>query len=329
MKRRILCLAVTALAASGALSLSPLAQAQQDFPNRAIRIVVPWPVGGVTDIGARIVGERLAQNLGKPVVVENKPGANGFIGTEFVAKAAPDGYTLCLISTTTHAVAPALYRKLPYDPLKDFEHVSQITLAPTIAVTPANSQHKTLADVVAFAKANPGKLNYATYGSGGSSQLAATLFLQAAGIQATAVPYKGATPAITGLMGGETDLFFDSIPSSLSHVKAGRLRALAVTSQERVSAAPEVPTLAETYPGVVYNVWQGVQAPAGTPKAVVDKLHAEIVKVVSHPEVREKMLNLGAFAVASKTPAEFGQHIAREKDKLAALIRAAGIPYVD
>ena len=327
MNRRNLVMAAAVFAMSA--TLGGVVHAQQDYPNRAVRIVVPWPVGGVTDIGARIVGERLSQNLGRPVVVENKPGANGFIGTEFVAKSAPDGYTLLLVSTTTHAVAPALYRKMPYDPLKDFEHVTQITLAPTIAVTPANSPHKTLADLVAYAKANPGKLNYATYGSGGSSQLAATLFLQAAGIQATAVPYKGATPAITGLMGGETDLFFDSIPSSLTHVKAGRLRALAVTSGERVSAAPDVPTLSETYPGVVYSVWQGVQVPAGTPKAIVDKLHAEISKVVNAPEVREKMLNLGAIAVSSKTPADFGQHIAREKEKLAALIRAAGIPYVD
>ncbi len=327
MKQRNLVLAAAVFAMLS--TLGGTVHAQQDYPNKAVHIVVPWPVGGVTDIGARIVGAQLSQNLGRPVVVDNKPGANGFIGTEFVAKSAPDGYTLLLVSTTTHAVAPALYHKLPYDPLKDFEHVTQITLAPTIAVTPANSAYKTLADLVAYAKANPGKLNYATYGSGGSSQLAATLFLQAAGIQATAIPYKGATPAITGLMGGETELFFDSIPSSLTHVKAGRLRALAVTSSERVSAAPDVPTLSETYPGLVYTVWQGVQVPAGTPKAIVDRLHAEISKVVTAPDVREKMLKLGAIAVASKTPADFGEHIAREKEKLAALIRAAGLPYLD
>ena len=317
------------LAAALAACLCAGLAGAQDYPNKPVRIVVPWPVGGVTDIGARILAEKLTENLGKSFVVDNKPGANGFIGTELVAKAAPDGYTLCFVSTTTHAVAPALYRKIPYDPIKDFEAVSQVTFAPTIAVSPATSAYKTLADLVAAAKANPGKLNYATYGAGGSSQLAATLFMQAAGIDMTAIPYKGATPAVTGMMSGETDVFFDSIPSSLSHVKSGRLKALAVTGLERVPAAPEIPTLAETYPGVVYTVWQGVEAPAGTPKAVVDKLHAEILRVTNSPDVREKMLKLGAIAVGSPTPADFARHIAAEKDKLAALIKRAGIPFVD
>jgi tripartite-type tricarboxylate transporter receptor subunit TctC len=311
------------------LAAAGIACAQENYPSKPIRVVVPWSPGGIVDIGARIVSEKLSQNLGNPVIVENKPGANGFIGTEQVAKAAPDGYTLLFISTTTHVVAPALYRKMPYDPVKDFDPVSQITLAPTIAVAPPNSPYKTLADLVAAAKANPGKLNYATYGAGGSSQLAATLFMQAAGIEMTAIPYKAATPAVTGLMGGETDLFFDSIPSSLNHVKAGRLKAFAVTSEARVAAAPEIPALAEFYPGVTFNVWQGVEAPAGTPKSIVNRLHAEIVKVIDNPEVRDKLLKLGAFAVSSKSPEEFGQYIVREKAKMENLIRRAGIPYVE
>ena len=319
--------AVFALACAATLA-SP-ALAQQDYPSKPIRVVVPWPVGGITDIGARIMSERLTQNMGRSVIVENKPGANGFIGTEFVAKATPDGYTLLLVTTSTHAVAPALYRKMPYDPVKDFAPVSQIVLAPTIAVTPPNSPHRTIAEFVAHAKANPGKLNYATYGSAGSSQLSATLFMQAAGIDMTAIAYKGSAPAITGLMSAETDIFFDSIPASLSHVKSGRLKALAVTSQERVPAAPEIPALAETYPGVVYNVWQGVGAPAGTPRPILARLHAEIVKAMENAEVKEKMLNLGAIATTSKSPEDFGEHIVREKEKLGALIRKAGIPYVD
>lgn len=326
MDRRLLLKATLVLSAS---LVAITAQAQQDFPSKPIRIVVPWPVGGVTDIGARIIGERLSKNIGQAVVVENKPGANGWIGTEQVARAAPDGYTLLLITTTTHAVAPALYRKMPYDPLKDFEPISQITLAPTIAVAPPNSPYKNLAELVAAAKAKPKALNYATYGSGGSSQLAATLFMQAAGIEMTAIPYKGATPAVVGLMGGETDLFFDSIPSSLPHVKVGKLKALAVTSEERVPAAPEIPTLAESYPDVVFSVWQGVGAPAGTPKEVVAKLHAEIVKVIADPEVREKLVQLGAIAVSSKSPEAFREHMTREKAKIEGLVRRAGIPYAD
>ncbi len=305
------------------------AVAQEDYPSKPIRIIVPWSPGGVVDIGARILAEKLAQNLNSSVIIENKPGANGFIGTEQVAKAAPDGYTLLLISTTTHAVAPALYRKMPFDPIKDFEPVSQIALSPTIAVTPPNSPYKTIAELVAAAKANPGKLNYATYGSGGSAQLAANLFMQAAGIEMTAIPYKASTPAVTGMMGGETDLFFDSIPSSLNHVRSGRLKALGVTSVARVPAAPEIPAFAETYPGVTFHVWQGVEAPAGTPRNVVNKLHAEIVKVLANAEVRDKMQNLGALAISSKTPEEFGQFLASEKVKMEALIRRAGIARVD
>lgn len=327
MNRRMLLRAAAILAAT--FAAAGFVCAQEDYPSKPIRVVVPWSPGGIVDIGARILAERLSQNLGNPVIVENKPGANGFIGTEQVAKAAPDGYTLLLISTTTHVVAPALYRKIPFDPIKDFEPVSQITLAPTIAVAPPNSPYKTLADLVAAAKAHPRKLNYATYGAGGSSQLAATLFMQAAGIEMTAIPYKASTPAVTGLMGGETDLFFDSIPSSLNHVRAGKLKAFAVTSDIRVPAAPDIPTLAESYPGVTYHVWQGVEAPAGTPKRIVNKLHAEIVKVLNHPEVRDKLQKLGALAVSSKSPEEFGQYIAGEKVKMEKLIRGAGIPYVD
>jgi tripartite-type tricarboxylate transporter receptor subunit TctC len=283
----------------------------------------------VTDIVARLVGERLARNLGSTVVVENRPGANGFIGTQHVAKSAPDGYTLLLVTTTTHAVAPNLYRKLPFDPIKDFEAVTQITIAPTIAVGPGNSRFANLTELVAYAKANPGKLNYATYGSAGSSQLAATLFMQAAGIEMTAIPYQGAAPAITGLMGGETSIFFDSIPASLGHIRSGRLKALAVTSQERVPAAPEIPTLSETYPGVVYNVWQGVQVPAGTPRPIIDRLHSEITKVLNEPDVKERLMSLGAIAMGSTRPEDFTAHITRERERIGGLIRRANIPFVD
>jgi tripartite-type tricarboxylate transporter receptor subunit TctC len=311
------------------LCFASSAQAQSDFPSKPVRLVVPWTVGGVTDLGARLLAQKLTESLGQAVIVENKPGANGFIGTEFVARSAPDGYTLLVMGPSTHAVAPAMYRKLPFDPLKDFDSISQITLAPTIAVAPPNSRFKSLAELAAAAKAQPGRLNYATYGSAGSSQLAATLFMQAAGIEMTAIPYKGASPAITGLMRGDTELFFDSIPSSLGHVKAGKLKALAVTSKERVKAAPEVPTVSETYPGVEYSVWQGIQAPAGTPRAIITKLHGAIVQAMSQPDVQERFLNLGGIAVTSSSPEEFTAYILAERKKIAELIKRANIPQVD
>lgn len=325
MKRRSLLQAAAALAGA----TTGAAVFGQQYPNRPIRIVVPWPAAGVTDIVARTVGDRLGIELGQPVLIENRAGANGFIGTDLVAKAPPDGYTLLLVTTTTHVIAPNLYRKIPYDSIKDFAPVTQITAAPTIMVTPATSQFPNLAALIAFAKANPKKLNYATYGSGGSSQLAAELFMQAANIQMTAIPYKGATPAVVGLMSGEVDLFFDSIPSSLQHVRNGKLKALAVTGTQRTAAVPDLPTVAETFPGFEFIVWQGVEAPAGTPKPVIDRLHAAIVKIVATPEVQGKFNDLGAFGVTSATPDHFGQHIVREKEKWGAVIKRAGIPMLD
>jgi tripartite-type tricarboxylate transporter receptor subunit TctC len=324
MKRRLALQAGLLIAGYG----SELAHAQQ-YPTRPIRLIVPWPAAGVTDIVARVFADRLTAELGQPVVVENKPGANGFIGTEFVVKAPPDGYTLCLVTTSTHVIAPNLYHKIPYDSIKDFAPISQVTAAPTIMVSPPNSPYQNVAALIAFAKANPKKLNYATYGAGGSSQLAAELFMQIADIQMTAIPYKGATPAVVGLMSGDVDVFFDSIPSSLGHVKSGKLKALAVTSLQRNPAAPDVPTVAETFPGFEFIVWQGVEAPAGTPKPVIDRLSAAIIKIVDMPDVKAKLNSLGATAVSSPTPEQFAQHKLREKEKWANVIRRAGIGYLD
>jgi tripartite-type tricarboxylate transporter receptor subunit TctC len=325
MKRRLVLQAGGLLAGASAAGLA----LGQQYPNRPIRIVVPWPAAGVTDIVARLIGEKLQAELGQPVVVENKAGANGFIGTEYVAKAAPDGYTLLLMTTTTHIVAPNLYRKLPYDPIKDFAPISQITAAPTIMVTPPTSPHGSVSALIAYAKANPKKLNYATYGAGGSSQLAAALFMQAADIEMTAIPYKGAAPAIVGLMAGECDVFFDSIPASLGHVKNGKLKALAVTSQKRVDAAPEIPTVAETFPGFEFIVWQGVEAPAGTPRPVIERLSAAIIKVVDMPDVKTRMNGLGASAVSSPNPEHLATQKVREKEKIGAVIKRANIPMLD
>ncbi|MEJ7931230.1 tripartite tricarboxylate transporter substrate binding protein [Ramlibacter sp. AN1015] len=325
MKRRLVLQAATLVAGASASGWT----AAQQYPSRPIRLVVPWPPGGVTDIVARVVGEKLQAELGQSVVVENKAGASGFIGTEHVAKAPPDGYTLLLMTTSTHVVAPNLYRKLPYDPIKDFAPISQITAAPTIMVTPPDSPHADVAALIAYAKANPKKLNYATYGAGGSSQLAAALFMQAADIEMTPIPYKGSGPALIGLMGGECHVFFDSIPASLNHVKNGKLKALAVTSSKRVEAAPEIPTVAETFPGFEFIVWQGVEAPAGTPRPVIDRLSAAIIKVMDLPEVKARMNGLGAMAVSSPTPELLAQKKLREKDKMGEVIRRANIGYLD
>lgn len=324
VKRRIAFSAAVMLA--GAFVTGSVQAVQ--YPIRPIKLVVPWPAAGVTDIVARVISDKLQAELGQPVVVENKPGANGFIGTEYVAQAAADGYTLLLVTATTHAVAPNLYRKLPYDSVKDFAPVSQITAAPLIMVTPAKSPYMDVKQLIAAAKANPKKLNYATYGSGGSSQLAAALFMQAAGIEMTGVPYRGAAQAIVGLMSGDCDVFFDTIPSSLGHVRNGKLRALAVTSAKRVDAAPKIPTLAESFPGFEFSVWQGVEAPIGTPKAIIDRLHAAVAKIVSMPDVKAKFNGLGAMAVSSPSPQQFGDYIVHEKAKMKDLIQRAHIDYI-
>lgn len=300
----------------------------QEYPAKPIRLVVPWPAGGLTDLVARIVGERLGYVLGKPMVIDNKAGASGFIGTEIVAKAPPDGYTLLLVTSSTHAASPALFRKIPYDPINDFATISQVTLAPNILVVPPSLSANSVAELVTLAKAKPGQLDYASYGNGSTAHLAAELFLQTTGASMAHIPYKGSAAAVTDLIGGHVQVFFDTIPSSLPHVRSGKLKALAVTGPTRTPAAPDIPTVAETYPGFEVSVWQGFQAPAGTPRAIVDKLNANILKVMAMQDVRERLINLGAEPVSS-TPEQFAQHIAREKQKWADVVKRAGIPPVD
>ncbi|MBO9352387.1 tripartite tricarboxylate transporter substrate binding protein [Bordetella petrii] len=325
MKRRsLLKIALIAGAVSSVASVHAAG-----YPDRALRLIVPWPAGGVTDVVGRLLADKLSKELGQPIVVENRPGANGFIGTDLAAKAKPDGYTLLLVTMTTHVIAPNMYRKVPYDSVKDFAPISQITAAPTIMVAPVSSRFHDVGELISYAKANPEKLNYATYGQGGSSQLAAQLFMQAAGIRMTAIPYQGATPAVMGLMGGDVDVFFDSIPSSLPHVLAGKLKAFAVTSLERVDAAPDVPTMAEYFPGFEFMVWQGVEAPAGTAKPVIDRLHDAVAKVIADPDMKKRISGLGAFAVTSESPKQFEQHIVDEKRRWADVIERAGIPKIE
>jgi len=258
------------------------------------------------------------------VIVENKPGGSGFIGTEAVAKAAPDGYTLIVITASTHAMGPNVSKDVPYDPVKDFVPIIQVTSAPTILVVPPSLPVRSVAELIKLAKEKPGQLNFASFGRGSSSHLAAELFKQATNTDIVHIPYKGAAPAIVDLMVGTVHLFFDSIPSSLPHVKSGKLKALAVTGPTRTEAAPDIPTIAETHPGFEVTVWQGFGAPARTPAPIVRKLYAEIAKVMAMPDVRKRLIELGADPVAT-TPEAFAEHIRKENEKWAAVVKRANI----
>jgi tripartite-type tricarboxylate transporter receptor subunit TctC len=299
--------------AASLLGLAGLAFGQE-FPTKPVKIVVPWPTAGVTDTIARILADKLTPILGQPVIVENKPGATGAVGSEYVAKSAPDGHTLVLVSSSSHVMNPAIKTDLRYDPLKDFAYVSQLTRAPTIMVTSANFPAKTVAEVIKLAQAEPGKYNAAAFGTGSSSHLAAELFNQATGTKFTHVNYQGVTPAITDLMGERVHFFFDTISSSIGYVRGGRLKAIGVTGPQRSEAAPDVPAIAETVPGFEMTVWQGIGAPAGTPRPVIDKLNAALVKVMAMPDVRKRFQDLGAEPMAT-TPEQFTAHVASERRK--------------
>src|SRR5689334_3056501 len=284
------------------LALLPLGPAGgESYPDRPVRIVVAFAPGGVVDIVARLVAARLGPEIGGNVVVENMAGASGLLGTAYVARAQPDGYTLSMINSSTLVMAPLLFKTVPYDPLNDFASIAQLTAAPTILVVPPSLPVKSVAELVALAKAKPNGLNYASFGRGGTSHLAAELFQLVTGTKMTHVPYKGSGPAIIDMIGGtvKLDVFFDSIPSALPFANDGRLRALAVTSSTRSPAAPELPTVAESYPGFEVGGWQGLGAPAGTPAPIIAKLNMALKKVMADPELRTKLVSLGVEAMAT------------------------------
>ena len=297
----------------------------QDYPSKPIRLVVPFAAGGATDVLARLVGERLTATLGQQVVVDNRPGAGGNIGSDLVARAEPDGYTILMGAVGTHAINPSLYPKMPYDPVKDFAPVTLVASVPNVLVinpgVPANS----VQELIDLAKAKPGELNFASSGNGTSIHLSGELFKAMTGTDIVHVPYKGSGPAVTDLLGGQVQMMFDNMPSSLPHVKAGKLRALGVTSAKRSPALPEVPTIAEAgVPGYDATSWFGILAPAGTPEPVVTRLQGAIVQALGEPEMRQRMADLGAEPVGD-TPAEFGQFIAAEIAKWAKVVNDAGV----
>jgi tripartite-type tricarboxylate transporter receptor subunit TctC len=297
----------------------------QDYPRRPVRLIVPFPPGGGNDIVARAVARELGKSLGQQLVVDNRAGAGGAIGAELAARSPADGYTLFLGGVGSHVVNPSLHAKLSYDPIRDFAPVTLIASAPSVLVVNPSLPATSVAEFTALAKANPGKLNYASNGNGSSAQLAAVLYESMAGVRMVHVPYKGVAPALVDLMSGEVQLMFGTLVAILPHIKAGRLRALAVTGRTRSALLPEVPTLAESgLPGYEAGSWYGILAPAGTPGAIVARLNAEINAAIRQPEVRERLAAEGA-EVLGGTPGDFASHIRAELSRMGKLMREAGV----
>jgi tripartite-type tricarboxylate transporter receptor subunit TctC len=295
----------------------------QNYPSKPIRIVVPFPPGGGTDVGTRVIAQKLQESLGQSVVVENKGGAAGILGTEYTAKAAPDGYTIMMGNIGTHAINVSLYKALSYDPVKDFAPISQVAGLPMLLLVHPSVKANSVAELIALAKANPGTLNYSSSGAGGMPHVSGALFASMTGIQMVHVPYKGGGPAVADLIAGHVSLSFATALESLPHVKSGRLRALAVSSARRSVAAPELPTIAETVPGYESGSWLALYAPAGTPKEVIVKLSAEAVRIVNLPDVRERLLQQGAEPIGS-TPEQLAATQLADTAKYAKVIRESG-----
>jgi tripartite-type tricarboxylate transporter receptor subunit TctC len=296
----------------------------QDYPAKPIHFVVPYPAGGPLDTVARLLGQKVSESVKQPVVVENKPGAGGNIGADAVAKSPPDGYTILMGAVATHAINPTLYANMPYDAVKDFAPITQVASTPNVLVVNPSVPASNVKEFVAYAKAHPGELNFGSGSTGSAGHLAGELFDATAGVKMVHVPYKGAGPAMQDLIGGQIQLMFDNLASSLGQIRAGKVKALAVTTAKRSSLAPELPTIAESgLPGFDISTWFGVFAPAGTPPAIVKRLNNEFVKALAAPDVRETMLKLGAEPVGN-TPGEFAAYIRSEAQKYAKVIKASG-----
>jgi tripartite-type tricarboxylate transporter receptor subunit TctC len=306
--------------------LAAMAQAMaQTYPDKPVRLIVPLSAGSAVDTLARIPAEKLSQMWGQQIVVDNRVGANGIIGTEAAAKAAPDGYTLLLANDAALATSPALYPKLPYDPVRDFAPISLAASIPVILVAHASQPFTSVKELVDYAKANPGKLHYASGGNGSAQHVPMEMFKQAAGIDLVHVPYKGLAPAFNDVVAGQVPVMFTGLSNAPQHIKAGRIRALAIGAARRSSAMPDLPTMQEAgVAGFDYSAWAGFLAPAGTPAPIVQKVNADLAKVLAQPDVREKLTALG-FELAPGTPAEFGDMIRREIAKVAKVVKEAGI----
>ncbi len=300
------------------------AHAQNTYPNKPLRLIVPFAPGGSNDIVARVVGYKFADSFSQQVIIDNRGGASGIIGTDLAAKAAPDGYTLLMMSLTL-AVNPSLYKKLPYDTEKDLIPVSLVASAPLILVVHPSLPVKSLKELIAHVKANPGKFNFGSGGPGTTPHLAGEMLKGMAGLQMTHVPYKGGGPALADLMGGQLQLMLENIPSTLPHVKSGKLRVLALSGLKRSALVPDVPTLDEAgLKGYEIVGWNGLFVPATTPSAIVSRLHTETVKALAAPDIKERLSGMGAEGVGN-TPAQFGAFFKAEIKKWAQVVRDAGL----
>ena len=311
-------------AAGGVLAVLACAALAQSYPTKPIRFIVPFPPGGGTDLVARTVATKLTETKKWAMVVDNKPGAGGNLGIAEAVKAAPDGYTMVVGQTSNLAINPTLYRSLPYDPVRDLQPVALMVSAPIILVTSDKRTFKSVAEVVAAAKAKPGQLSYASPGNGTVAHLTAELFQRAAGIQLTHIPYKGASQAMTDLMGGQVDLYLASVPSAIGQIKGGKLRALAVTGAKRSAELPSVPAIAESgYQGFEVTTWYGLLFPAGTPEAIVRQMNTEVNQVLKQPDVRAKLAAEGGDVLGG-TPGEFSALLKRDLARWGEIVKQSG-----
>ena len=313
------CLAAVLLAASSTIALA------QDWPTRPLRVVVPFPAGGSADTQTRVIADELSKALGQPVVIENKPGAGGNIGASEAARSQPDGYTLFMATTGTHASNVSLYDKLPYDPVKDFAPLTLVTIYPQVVVPGLKMKDASFKDVVAQLKAAGDKANFGSSGTGSPTHLGGELFKNATGTQMVHVPYRGQGPALNDMLAGQLDVMFPSISDVLSFLQAGKLRAVAVLNETRLKQIPDVPTMAELgYPGVTSSIWTGLYTKAGTPQPAIDRLNSELVKIINSPAFKDKFEALG-FVVKSSTPQELAAFTDAETKRWGNIIKTLGI----
>ncbi|KQP41581.1 tripartite tricarboxylate transporter substrate binding protein [Pseudorhodoferax sp. Leaf274] len=317
-------LVIASMATAAAAALLPLGAAAQAYPNKPITMVVPFSAGGTTDILARIVGQALTAELGQSVVIDNRAGAGGNIGGQLAARAPADGYTLFMGTVGTHAINESLYKKMPFDPIKDFAPLSRVANVPNLLVAHPAQPFKTVPELIAYAKANPGKINFGSSGSGSSIHLSGELFKSMAKVDMVHIPYKGSAPAVNDLLGNQIAIMFDNMPSAIQHVRAGKLRAIAVTTAKRSPELPNVPTIAEAgVPGYEATSWFGLFAPAGTPAPIVAQLNKAIVKVLNTPDVKQKIAAQGGDVVA-ETPEQFAAFIKAETAKWGKVVQESG-----